>query len=72
MPNVIFRQQTDGLYAYIAKRDLEAKVVEVEFEDADNWGGRIDLANGQSYFLKPQPQTPSFPVTLRLSRATDE
>ncbi|MFM2481679.1 putative nitrogen fixation protein NifT [Celerinatantimonas sp. YJH-8] len=71
MPNVIFRQQTDGLYAYIAKRDLEAKVVNIEFDSPDHWGGKIELANGQSWFLTPQPRMPSFPITLRLSRAAE-
>ena len=28
MPNIMFRQHDDGLYCYIAKRDLEAKVAQ--------------------------------------------
>ena len=33
MPNVMFSQQADGLYCYIAKRDLEARIVTMEFTD---------------------------------------
>lgn len=38
MPNIMFRQHDDGLYCYIAKRDLEAKVAQLEFDADDNWG----------------------------------
>ncbi|MFM2484280.1 putative nitrogen fixation protein NifT [Celerinatantimonas yamalensis] len=68
MANVILRQQSDGLYCYIAKRDLEARVVQIEFEKADCWGGRLELADGQAWYLAPQPAVPSFPFKVRLSR----
>ncbi len=42
MPNVMFRQQADGLYCYIAKRDLEAKITSMEFESAECWGGGLN------------------------------
>lgn len=71
MPNIMFRQHDDGLYCYIAKRDLEAKVAQLEFDADDNWGGRVELDNGEAYFLKPQGK-PSLPVTLRLNRTSDE
>lgn len=68
MPNVMFRQHSDGLYCYIAKRDLEAKVLQIEHVQDDNWGGQVDLENGESYYLEPQPK-PSLPATIRLKRA---
>ncbi|CAG9000786.1 MAG: hypothetical protein CENE_02793 [Candidatus Celerinatantimonas neptuna] len=69
MPNVILRQQSDGLYCYIAKRDLEERVVQIEFEQHDCWGGTIELAGGQRWYLPPQPELPHFPFKIRLSRA---
>lgn len=70
MPNVMFRQHPDGLYCYIAKRDLEAKVAQLEFVEEAHWGGQIDLDNGESYYLEPQDK-PSLPATLRLRRAAE-
>jgi nitrogen fixation protein NifT len=72
MPNIMFRQQADGLYCYIAKRDLETKITAIEFEQEDCWGGRIDLADGQSFYLAPLAAMPSLPTTLRLTRAQGE
>ena len=68
MPNIMFRQHDDGLYCYIAKRDLEAKVAQLEFEQDDNWGGRVDLDNGEAYFLEPQENL-HCQSALRLKRA---
>ncbi|MFC3912319.1 putative nitrogen fixation protein NifT [Pseudaeromonas sharmana] len=69
MPNVMFRQQADGLYCYIAKRDLEAKITAMEFESAECWGGRFELADGQAFYLQPLNQMPALPTTLRVTRA---
>ncbi|MFM2478493.1 putative nitrogen fixation protein NifT [Celerinatantimonas sp. MCCC 1A17872] len=70
MPNVILREQADGLYCYIAKRDLEAKIVDIEFEQPDCWGGRLELADGQAWYMAPQTAIPKFPFKVRLSRAS--
>ena len=69
MPNVMFRQQADGLYCYIAKRDLEAKVSSLEFASEECWGGRIDLEDGQSFYLTPLDKMPNLPATLRVTKA---
>lgn len=69
MPNVMFRQQADGLYCYIAKRDLETRITAMEFDQADRWGGRIDLEDGQAFYLAPLASKPNLPATLRVTRA---
>ena len=38
MPIVIFRERGEALYAYIAKQDLEARVLQVEHDETDRWG----------------------------------
>ncbi|STT07147.1 protein nifT [Klebsiella michiganensis] len=43
MPIVIFRERGADLYAYIAKQDLEARVLQIEHNDAERWGGAISL-----------------------------
>ena len=37
MPNIMFRQLDDGLYGYIAKRDLEARVSSIEFDSEESY-----------------------------------
>lgn len=43
MPIVIFRERGEALYAYIAKQDLEARVLQVEHDETERWGGAIAL-----------------------------
>ena len=51
MPNIMFREHDGGLWGYIAKRDLEARVQLIEFDGDDQWGGRIELEDGQAFFV---------------------
>jgi nitrogen fixation protein len=36
-----FTSVGEALYAYIAKQDLEARVLQVEHDETDRWGGAI-------------------------------
>ncbi|NMP26636.1 putative nitrogen fixation protein NifT [Rahnella sp. SAP-1] len=69
MPMVIFRLRDNSLYCYIAKQDLEAKVLELEHNLPECWGGRISLEGGKAYYIAPQPAIPRFPVSLRATRS---
>lgn len=40
MPIVIFRERNAQLYCYIAKQDLEARVIGIEFDSQDCWGAK--------------------------------
>ncbi len=71
MPNIMFRQHDDGLYGYIAKRDLEARVSSIEFDSEECWGGRIELDSGEAYFLEPMDKKPRLPATVRVKRAAE-
>lgn len=68
MPIVIFRERGADLYAYIAKQDLEARVLQIEHNDAERWGGAISLEGGHRYYVNPQPGRPAFPISLRATR----
>ena len=72
MPSVMFSQQADGLYCYIAKRDLEARIVTMEFTGEERWGGRFELEDGQSFYLSPMDKIPSMPITLRVTKSGGE
>jgi len=71
MPNIMFREHDGGLWGYIAKRDLEARVQLIEFDGDDQWGGRIELEDGQAFYLDPLDKRPSLPATLRLRKADE-
>lgn len=68
MANIIISQAADGsLIFYIPKKDLEEKVESLEFTTAEQWGGELKLASGQSYYIDPMPQ-PKLPKSLRARR----
>lgn len=69
MPNVMIRRDEAGLSFYVAKKDLEARVVSVETDTDDSWGGEVELDDGSKYYIDPISPPPSFPTTLRFKRA---
>ena len=69
MPNVMIRRDGDGeLSFYIAKKDLEARVVSVQTDTQENWGGEVQLDDGSKYYIDPVSPPPEFPTTLRFKR----
>jgi len=70
MPNVMIRRDGEGLLSfYVAKKDLEAKVVSVETDTDESWGGEVELDDGSRYYIDPISPPPAFPTTLRFKRA---
>jgi nitrogen fixation protein NifT len=70
MPNVMIRRNDKGqLTLYVAKKDLEDTIVFIEKDGPDGWGGKVELADGTSYYLEPLAAQPKLPVTLRARRA---
>lgn len=70
MPNVMIRRKEDGaLLFYIAKKDQEDIISEVEFDTAEQWGGKVELTDGSFYYIDPMSPPPEFPTTLRFKRA---
>ena len=69
MPNIMLRKQDGILTGYIAKKDLEAEVTALEFEQDNRWGGKITLSNGASFYFDPLSAPPTLPITIRMRRA---
>lgn len=70
MPSVMIRQEATGsLSFYIAKKDLETEVANIEFDEPARWGGKFELVDGTSYFIEPLSEKPNLPITLRAKRA---
>lgn len=70
MPNVMIRVKDDGgLLFYIAKKDQEDEIANVEKDTEAEWGGEVELTDGSKYYIEPISPRPSFPTTLRFKRA---
>ncbi len=54
--------KTGKLVFYVAKKDLEDEVVSVQFDEADKWGGELELRDGSRYFVEPFAARPKLPV----------
>ena len=69
MPSVMIRRKDDGdLLFYIAKKDQEDIIASVEIDNADQWGGAVELTDGSKYYIDPMSPPPKFPTTLRFKR----
>ena len=70
MPNVMIRVKDNGeLLFYIAKKDQEDVIASVEKDNENEWGGVVELTDGEKYYIDPISPRPSFPTTLRFKRA---
>jgi nitrogen fixation protein NifT len=64
---VMIRKNSAGqLSAYIAKKDLEEPIVEMEKDPM--WGGRITLANGLQLALPEMGADTRLPITVEARR----
>lgn len=60
---VMIRKSANGeMTAYIAKKDLEETIVEME--KAEMWGGVITLANGWKFALPEMAADTRLPLTV--------
>jgi nitrogen fixation protein NifT len=59
--NCHFRERGPDLWCYIAKQDLEAKVIAIEHDTPDNWGGAISLEGDASMSSACNPGDLPFP-----------
>jgi nitrogen fixation protein NifT len=66
MKVMIRRNQVGVLSAYIAKKDLEELVVEVEKPEL--WGGLIKLANGWRLALPAMDSATVLPISVEARR----
>lgn len=70
MPSVMIRRTPGGeLLFYIAKKDQEEIISNVEIDTDEQWGGEVELTDGSKWYIDPQSPRPDFPTTLRFKRA---
>lgn len=67
---VMIRRGSDGqLSAYMAKKDLEEPITEIE--KPEMWGGRITLANGWQFQLPPMAPETLLPITVEARKLSE-
>jgi nitrogen fixation protein NifT len=67
---VMIRKNSEGnLMAYIAKKDLEEPIVQME--KTPMWGGLITLANGWQLQLPTMGADTALPITVEARRLSE-
>lgn len=68
MANIMIRRGAEGYVFYMPKRDIEDRIVSIEFDSPEQWGGEIRLANGGAYYIEPQAAPARLPYSVRAKR----
>jgi len=53
MAKVMLRENEGKVYFYFAKKDMEEIIETVEFDSEENWGGEVELSNGEFWWIQP-------------------
>ncbi|MEJ2437306.1 MAG: putative nitrogen fixation protein NifT [Sulfurovaceae bacterium] len=56
MAKVMLRENDGEIYFYIAKKDMEEIIKTIEFDSNEEWGGEVELSNGETWWIKPGPK----------------
>jgi nitrogen fixation protein NifT len=57
MAKVMLRQNDEGkVLFYVAKKDMEEIIDSLEFDTEEEWGGNVNLTNGDVWYIKPGPK----------------
>ncbi|MBC7859476.1 MAG: putative nitrogen fixation protein NifT [Burkholderiaceae bacterium] len=69
MKVMIRKNYAGALSAYVAKKDLEEPIVEMETPAM--WGGKVTLANGWTLELPAMPADTVLPITVEARKLGD-
>lgn len=68
MAKVMLREENGEIYFYIAKKDMEEIIQEIEFNTDEKWGGEVLLSNGETWWIQPaSKKLPKEEVCKKLS-----
>ena len=68
MAKVMLREDGGEIYFYIAKKDMEETISKMEFNSEEQWGGEVELSNGETWWIQPGPKNlPKEEVCKKLS-----
>lgn len=54
MAKVMLRESEGVIYFYVAKKDMEEIIESLEFDSEEEWGGEVELSNGEVWWIKPE------------------
>ncbi|WP_026379575.1 putative nitrogen fixation protein NifT [Afifella pfennigii] len=66
---VMIRRTAKGLFAYVAKKDLEEPIVASEHDTL--WGGWVKLKNGWVLEMPEMPAETRLPITVEARKLAD-
>lgn len=67
MAKVMLRESNGEISFYVAKKDMEETIESIEFDTDEKWGGEVELSNGETWFIEPEPkQLPKEAVCKKL------
>lgn len=68
MAKVMLAERNGKITFYVAKKDMEEVITKLEFDSDEKWGGEVELANGDVWFIEPAAKNiPSEVVARRIS-----
>jgi nitrogen fixation protein NifT len=68
MAKLMLRENDSKIYFYVAKKDMEEIIDSIEFSSDENWGGEVELSNGETWWIEPGPKNlPKEAVCKKLS-----
>lgn len=70
MKIMLRKAANDGYTVYVAKKDLEEAVVEMEKPGL--WGGNITIGNGWVFALPEMPADTRLPITVEARRISGD
>jgi nitrogen fixation protein NifT len=53
MAKVMLRENNGIIYFYVAKKDMEETIESLEFDSPEEWGGEVELSNGETWWIQP-------------------
>ena len=56
MAKVMLRESEGIIDFYFAKKDMEEVIESLEFDSEEQWGGNVELSNGETWWIKPGPK----------------
>jgi nitrogen fixation protein NifT len=73
MAKVLLRNNDEGkTLFYVAKKDMEEIIETLEFDSEEKWGGKVNLTNGDVWFIEPQAKKLPIEVNAKIiSRGED-
>jgi probable nitrogen fixation protein FixT len=66
---VTIAQRDNEYFAYIAKKDLESKIIDIK--NAGLFGGLLTLENGWKIYIEPHDEMPKLPKTFDAKKIND-